>query len=91
MLNALDESSRNESREYVLNALKAIRNWGVRDLYLFVISRDESNIRDSLDISIPQQVTIQNTEIDKNIVDFIFGRFDTDRRLRKLLLYRNKI
>lgn len=34
---------------------------------------------------------MQNTEIDKNIIDFIFGRFDVDQRLRKLLLYRNKI
>ena len=34
---------------------------------------------------------MQNIEIDKNITNFIFGRFNIDRRLRKLLLYRDKI
>ena len=34
---------------------------------------------------------MQNAEIDKDIADFISGRFNVDRRLRKLLPYRDKI
>ena len=91
MLDALDESPRNGSRVYVLDALEAMRDWGVQGLHLFVTSRDEPDIRDSLDISVTQQVTMQNAGIDKDIADFISGRFDADRRLRKLLPYRDKI
>ena len=91
MLDALDESPRNGSRVYVLDALEAMRGWGVQGLHLFVTSRDEPDIRDSLDISATQQVTMQNAGIDKDIADFISGRFDADRRLRKLLPYRDKI
>lgn len=91
MLDALDESPRNGSRVYVLDVLEAMRDWGVQGLHLFVTSRDEPDIRDSLDISATQQVTMQNAGIDKDIADFISGRFDVDRRLRKLLPYRDKI
>ena len=51
MLDALDESPRNGPREYVLDALEAMRNWGVQGLHLLVTSRDEPDIRNSLDIS----------------------------------------
>ena len=91
MLDALDESPRNGSRVYVLDALEAMRDWVVQGLHLFVTSRDEPDIRDSLDISAAQQVIMQNAGIDKDIADFISGRFDADRRLRKLLPYRDKI
>ena len=91
ILDALDESPRNGPREYVLDALEEMRNWSVQGLHLFVTSRDESDIRGSLDLSATQQVTMQNAGIDKDITDFISGRFDTDRRLRKLLPYRDKI
>ena len=91
MLDALDESPRNGPREYVLDTLESMRNWGVQGLHLFFTSRDEPDIRDSLDISANQQVTMQNAGIDKDIADFISGRFDADRRLRKLLPYRDKI
>ena len=91
VLDALDESPRNGPREYVLDALEVMRNWAVQGLYLFVTSRDEPDIRDSLDISATQKVTMQNVGIDKDIADFISGRFDADRRLRKLLPYRDKI
>ncbi len=75
----------------MLRALEAMRNRGLQGLHLFVTSRDESDIRESLDLSATQQVTMQNAEIDKDITDFISGRFDIDRRLRKLLPYRDKI
>ena len=91
LLDALDEIPRNGPRGYVLDALETMRNWGLQSLHLFVTSRDESEIRESLDLSPSQQVTMQNSEMDRDISDFISGRLDTDRRLRKLLPYRERI
>jgi len=91
MLDALDESPRNESQEYVLNAIDMMRKWSLQSLHLFVTSRDEPDIRDSLDLSVTQQVIMQDAGIDQDITDFISGRFNVDRRLRNWLPYRDKI
>ena len=91
MLDALDESPRNGPREHVLDALETIRNWGIQGLHLFITSRDEPDIRDSLDNFATQQVKMHNAGIDNDIANFISGRFDADRRLRKWLPYRDKI
>ncbi len=91
MLDALDESPRKGPQENVLDMIETMRNWSLQGLHLFVTSRDESNIRESLDLSTNQQVIMQNAGINKDIADFISGRFDADRRLRKLLPYRDKI
>lgn len=91
MLDALDESPRNESQEYVLNAIDMMRKWNLQNLHLFVTSRDEPDIRDSLDLSVTQQVIMQDVGIDQDITDFISGRFNEDRRLRNWLPYRDKI
>ena len=89
VLDALDESPRNGPRGHVLDTLEVIRNWDIQYLHLFVSSRDEPDIRESLHIA--QQVVMQNTGIDKDIVDFISGRLSVDRRLRRLLPYRKII
>lgn len=91
VLDALDESPRNRSREYVLDALEAMRNWGVQRLHLFVTSRDESDIRESLNLSATQEVRMQNEGINMDIEDFISGQLDTNRGLRKWLSHREKI
>lgn len=91
LLDALDESPRTGPREYVLNALKTMQNWDLQNLHLFVSSRDEPDIRESLDLPATQQVNMQNAGIDRDIADFISGRLREDRRLRKLLPYRDKI
>ena len=91
MLDALDESPRDGPRGHVLNALETMRKWVLQGLHLFVASRDEPDIRDSLSLSTAHQIKMQNIGIDKDIVDFISGRFDTDRKLRNLLPYRNKV
>ena len=91
LLDALDENPRNGSREDVLNVLETMRNWDVQCLHLFVTSRDEPNIRESLDLSFTQRVVMQNAGIDKDIADFISSRLNEDRRLRKFLPYRDKI
>ena len=91
LLDALDESPRNGPRQYMLDILQIICKWNIQGLHLFFISRDEPDIRDSLDVPGTQQVVIQNAEIDKDIVIFVSGQFDADRRLRKWEPYRNKI
>ena len=91
MLDALDESPRDGPRGHVLDALETMRSWGQKGLHLFVTSRDELDIHDSLALPIACQLKMQNGENQKDIADFISSRLDTDRRLWKLLPYRNKI
>lgn len=90
-LDALDESPRNGPRENVINALDTLRKWCVRHLHLFVTSRDEPDIREFLDVPATQRIVMHNAGMDKDIADFISGRLNGDRRLRKLLPYRDKI
>ncbi len=90
-LDALDESPRNGPREYVLDTLETIRLWGVQNLHLFVTSRDELDIRESLNSLAIQLIEMRNVGIDKDIASFISGRLSGDRKLRRLLPYRNKI
>ena len=91
VLDALDESPANGRRKYVLDALEAMQNWGVRSLHLLVTSRNESDIRDSLDLTSVQEVDVHNGEMDRDINDFVSNRLDKDRRLLKLRPYREKI
>lgn len=90
-LDALDESPQTGPREYVLVALETMQKWGVQYLHLFVTSRDEPDIRESLDFLATQKVIMQNAGIDRDIVNFISSRLNEDRRLRKLLPYRENI
>ena len=89
ILDALDESPRSSSREHVLDALETMRNWDLQCLHLLVTSRHD--IQESLDLSPWFQVEMQNSGIDKDIRDFISGRLDTDRRLKILLPYRERV
>ena len=91
LLDALDESPRSGPRQYMLDVLQIIRKWNIQGLHLFFTSRDEPDIRGSLDVPGMQQVVMQNAEIDKDIVVFVSGQFDADRRLRKWEPYRDKI
>lgn len=91
VLDALDESPSNGPRQHVLDTLDRVRNWGVYHLHLFVTSRDESDISESLDLPPAHQVRMQNNDTDKDISDFISGRLNTDRRLRKFSQYHTKI
>ena len=90
-LDALDESPRSGMREHVLDALEVMHTWGVQYLHIFVTSRDEPDIRESLDILATQEVMMQNAGIDQDIADFVSSRLSTDRRLRRFLSYRDII
>lgn len=91
ILDALDESPRNVSRERVLDALETMQNWGLQCLHLLVTSRDDPDIRESFDLSPAYQIKMQNSGIDRDIRDFISGRLDTDRRLKNVLPYRERV
>ncbi|MCJ1430068.1 hypothetical protein MMC29_007983, partial [Sticta canariensis] len=90
-LDGLDESPRDGPREKVLDILNSMQNWSVQGLHLFLTSRDEPDIRDSLDLCTKQEVKMQNVGIDKDIANYISARLDTDRKLRKWLPHRDKI
>lgn len=91
ILDALDESPRDRARDFVLDTLAEMREWGLQGLHFFITSRNEPDIHESLNLFPTQGVVMKNTEIDQDIANFISGRLDIDRRLRKWLPYRNKI
>jgi hypothetical protein len=49
LLDALDESPRGNKREGVLDAVQTIRQWGLPTLHLLVTSRNEMDIRLTLE------------------------------------------
>ena len=96
LVDALDESPprgpqrESRPRDDVLNAMETLRKWGLRGLHLFVTSRDERDIRDSLDLSTTRQITLQNKEVADDIANFINGRLK-DRSFRKWSPWDDKI
>ena len=90
-LDALDESPRTGPREYVLDSLETMQKWGVLSLHFFITSRDEPDIREFLNFLAIHPVEMRNAGIDEDIANFVSDRLNGDRRLRKLLPYRNKI
>lgn len=86
ILDALDECPQNGARVNVLETLEAMRKWSLQGLHLFVTSRDEVDIRNSLGASLNttfNQINMKNAEIDKDIANFIEGRLHDDRGLQK--------
>jgi ankyrin repeat domain-containing protein 50 len=91
LLDALDESPRFERRDGVLKILDKMRKWHLPGLHMLVTSRDEPDIRESLNPMRDEQVVMKNDEISGDISDFISGRLKTDRELRKLDKYHSQI
>ena len=91
VLDALDESPRLGARGHVLDTIEVMQKWFLPGLHLLVTSRDEPDIRNSLDLSLNQEVKMRNAGIDKDISDFIASQLHENRRLRKWLPYSNKI
>lgn len=90
-LDALDESPRTGPREYVLDSLETMQKWAVPSLHLFITSRDEPDLSEFFNSLSIQPVEMRNTGIDEDIISFVSGRLNRDRRLRKLLPYHDKI
>ena len=91
IVDALDESPRNEGREQVLDALADFRNWSLRHLHVLVTSRDELDIREHLDPSPFEDVTMKNSGVEEDIGSFIAGHLAHSRALRKWFSYHSRI
>ena len=91
LLDALDESPEKRERAKVLFALEEIRKWSLEGLHLLVTSRDEQDIRDSLDPLDSQNVMMRNHEVDVDIANFVSRQLLEDRTLQKWSKYRDRI
>jgi hypothetical protein len=91
LLDALDESPRSNGRDPVLDTVEKMRNWHFAGLHLLITSRDVPDIRDALNPLPDQDIRMKNSGVDKDIADFIAGRLEQDRKLRKWQPYRGRI
>ncbi|KAJ5601798.1 hypothetical protein N7510_011332 [Penicillium lagena] len=71
LIDAIDESPRGRERERVLRAIETLRGWCLPGLHLLITSRDELDIRRSLNTSSDQNILMKNSEIDKDILNFV--------------------
>jgi hypothetical protein len=87
ILDALDESPRNEHRRGVLDALVTIREWSEPGLHLLVTSRDEPDIRDTLRdelyTSPDEIVSMKNNSVDSDIASFVSSYLKDSRKLQR--------
>jgi hypothetical protein len=82
-LDALDESPQDHGREGVLGAIQAIRNWCSPSVHLLVTSRNQLDIRESLEPSCDCDLSMKNSGIDKDITDFVSYQLDNDTKLQR--------
>lgn len=83
LIDALDESPRDSKREDVLKTIEAIRGWSIPGLHLLLTSRNELDIRESLDPLSDQNVSLRNSEVDGDIENFVSHQLENDRKLQK--------
>lgn len=83
LLDALDESPRDCKREGVLRAIQVMRGWLIPSVHLLVTSRNELDIRGSLDPSCDQDLPIRDSEIDRDIANFVSYQLENDAKLQK--------
>jgi hypothetical protein len=83
LFDALDESPRGCKREGVLRVIQEIRSWSIPGVHLLVTSRGELDIRESLDPSRNQDLSLRNSETDRDIANFVSYQLKNDRKLQK--------
>ncbi|KAF4852504.1 Ankyrin repeat and KH domain-containing protein 1 [Colletotrichum siamense] len=81
MIDAIDESPCDENREAVLETLLLLRH--KPGLHLLVTSRDETDIRETLNPSLKQHVTMKNLSVDEDIARYISEHLRKTARLLK--------
>ncbi|GKT42418.1 vegetative incompatibility protein HET-E-1 [Colletotrichum spaethianum] len=91
VIDALDESARDENRDAMLQSLNDIRGWSESGLHLLVTSRDEVDIRDALEAAPEEAVVMRNDGIDEDIAKFVSQHLRENRRLRKWQEYHGRI
>ncbi|RJE20403.1 Ankyrin repeat protein [Aspergillus sclerotialis] len=90
-LDALDESPRDCKREGVLRAIQVIRSWSIPSVHLLVTSRKELNIRESLGPSCDQDLSLRNSEIERDIANFVSYQLKNDAKLQRWKARHNEI
>ncbi|KAL2818111.1 hypothetical protein BJX63DRAFT_440349 [Aspergillus granulosus] len=83
LLDALDECPRDDGREGVLRVIQVIRDWSVPSVHIFVTSRDQLDIRESLNPSYDCVLSMKNSGIDKDISDFVIYQLENDAKLQR--------
>ncbi|KAF5491863.1 Ankyrin repeat and KH domain-containing protein 1 [Colletotrichum siamense] len=83
VIDALDESPRNEHRQDVLDVLTTMRGWVEPMIHLLATSRDEVDIRDTLNPSRDESVAVRNEASDKDIALYITQSLRNKPQLRK--------
>ncbi|KAJ5117570.1 NACHT nucleoside triphosphatase [Penicillium atrosanguineum] len=83
LLDALDECPRDHGREAILRVIKAIRDWRLPSVHLLVTSRDQFDIRRSLNPSCDSDLPMNNTGIEKDITDFVTYQLENDFKLQR--------
>lgn len=90
-VDALDESPRYDKRDRVLETVRNMRGWHLPSLHLLVTSRDEFDIRRSLNPGPDEDVILKNDEIDRDIENFISSQLKTNQHLQKWQNFHDKI
>ncbi|KAK2731698.1 ankyrin repeat protein [Colletotrichum kahawae] len=83
IIDALDESPRDKHRQDVLDALTTIRGWVEPTIHLLVTSRDEVDIRDTLDPSTDESVAVRNKASNEDIALYVKQSLRNKPQLRK--------
>lgn len=91
LLDALDESPRYSQRDRVLTVIQTMRNWLFPGLHLLVTSRDEPDIRESLNPARNDEIAMRNAEINQDISNFISRQLNTDPKLQKWRTHHDRI
>ncbi|RMZ88772.1 hypothetical protein DV736_g3997, partial [Chaetothyriales sp. CBS 134916] len=95
LLDALDESPPDSSRDKVLSVIETLRQWQLPSLHLLVTSRDLPDIRDHLQLPTLYQgaehVMLNNDSVYQDISRFVSFKVDHDPQLQRWGQHREKI
>jgi hypothetical protein len=80
ILDALDEC---REREELLELVKKIVYWKLKNLHILATSRREKEIEEALEHLITSQICIQSTLVDTDIYIHLRERLQSDPKLRK--------
>ena len=83
LLDALDESPAETARADVLSLIDTIRKWQLPGLHLLVTSRDVFDIREGLNLEAHNMVTLQNNDVDRDILRYVSHQVEHDRQLKR--------
>jgi archaellum biogenesis ATPase FlaH len=83
ILDALDECPRDDGREDVLRVIQVIRDWCLPSVHLLVTSRDQLDIRRSLNPPYDCDLSMKNSGTDQDIFDFVSYQLKNDTKLQR--------